>query len=350
MRVRAIFGATAALCVQLPAQTYTSTPFHFPLCGCVSSHADIILGDPNLLRVFQPLLLRKDELGETLMEPSQAFLELGPGTMTNLVSELQQRRSLRIGVILDETQKITEAVAKPTGSAGDPVSLAQSFFKKGWYGWQGAPGTAFVRMDIASSHGETACGRPNILALGVPFRLSPPLWLLPLAGLREFTLEPGDGHRLRFVRPWEQNVVLDFMSHSDSPGYVQEPAARKRLHYICGGVVRSLLEARVQLKLSGSSPEGLDTVETAMRQDMSRSCEKWIKEIDPVAATLAANAVAGLMRGSTIWWDLKPAYDQGLVALDPATRTAFPVSSVAASVLHQALAGHVRRNLTPLSS
>ena len=52
-------------------------------------------------------------------------------------------RSQPFGVIIDDAQKITEAV--------ENVSL--TYFKEGWYGWQYSPGNAFVRMDIASSHG-----------------------------------------------------------------------------------------------------------------------------------------------------------------------------------------------------
>jgi hypothetical protein len=51
--------------------------------------------------------------------------------------------SQRFGVIIDEVQKITEAAERDN----------LSYFKEGWYGWQYSPANAFVRMDIASSHG-----------------------------------------------------------------------------------------------------------------------------------------------------------------------------------------------------
>lgn len=108
--------------------------------------ADIVTADPELMSVFAPLLRRKDELGEHLNTQGQASRELGRQVVRDLVALLQRRPSLRIGVIVDETQKITEAVEKH-------VPVAANYFKSGWYGWQQAPGTAFVRMGIASSHG-----------------------------------------------------------------------------------------------------------------------------------------------------------------------------------------------------
>ncbi len=169
------------------------------------------------------------------------------------------------------------------------------------------------------------------------------------AGLRELTLPSGEKPRLRHVLPWPKPLVMDFLSHKDSPGFVADAAARKRLHYICGGIVRSLLEARRCLQTYGSSPAGLDKVEDEMRAEMRRSCDKWLKEVGPQADTAAA-AIADLVNGAAPWEDLKPAYDQGLVALHLQSRMAVPVSSVAASVLHQGLAAHIRRDLVPLES
>lgn len=110
--------------------------------------ADIVSSDPDLLAVFEPLLKRKDELGEKLGKQGQAARELGPQTVLDLTELLNQRPDLRVGVVVDETQKITEAA-----ETLPPTAAARVFFRNGWYGWQQAPGTSFVRMDIASSHG-----------------------------------------------------------------------------------------------------------------------------------------------------------------------------------------------------
>lgn len=143
---------------------------------------------------------------------------------------------------------------------------------------------------------------------------------------------------------------MDFLSAPGSLGYIASPRARARVHYICGGVVRSLLDAKRLVGVCGSDPKGLDLVETDMRERMMRSCEAWMKEVRPAILKRASAAIADLMRGSATWRALKPAYDQGLVALAPKGTSAVPVSSVAASVLHQALARHLMKNLVPLDS
>jgi hypothetical protein len=143
---------------------------------------------------------------------------------------------------------------------------------------------------------------------------------------------------------------MDFLSAQASPGYIQQPAARVRVHYICGGVMRSLMEANAKVLQYGSDPCGLDDVEQEMREEMMASCEKWMKEVGPEAVKQSTNSIADLMRGTATWHDMKPAYDQGLVALHLKGRRSVPVSSVAASVLHQALARHVKKDLVPLET
>jgi hypothetical protein len=141
---------------------------------------------------------------------------------------------------------------------------------------------------------------------------------------------------------------MDFLSDKESPGYLTDPTSRTRVHYICGGVSRSLFDAKRAVGFHGTTPAALDKVEGHMRGAMKRSCDKWIKEASPDILGKCTSSIANLVRGSTPWEDLKPAYDQGLVALAPQNRTAVPVSSVAASVLHAALAMQLRANFKPL--
>ena len=94
------------------------------------------------MRVFEPLMRHMDEMREPLLETGATFSDKAAATMENLVA-LVDSRPQPFGVIIDETQKITEAAERD--------KLA--YFKEGWYGWQYSPGNAFVRMDIASSHG-----------------------------------------------------------------------------------------------------------------------------------------------------------------------------------------------------
>ena len=94
------------------------------------------------MRVFEPLMRHMDEMGKPLLNASAAFSDKATATMKELVA-LVDSRPQPFGVIIDEAQKITEAAERNN----------LSYFKEGWYGWQYSPGNAFVRMDIASSHG-----------------------------------------------------------------------------------------------------------------------------------------------------------------------------------------------------
>jgi len=104
--------------------------------------ADLVLGDADLMRVFEPLMRHMDEMRQPLLKTSATFSDKAAATMENLVA-LVDSRPQPFGVIIDEVQKITEAAERDN----------LSYFKEGWYGWQYSPGNAFVRMDIASSHG-----------------------------------------------------------------------------------------------------------------------------------------------------------------------------------------------------
>ena len=104
--------------------------------------ADLVLGDADLMRVFEPLMRHMDEMHQPLLKTSATFSDKAAATMENLVA-LVDSRPQPFGVIIDEVQKITEAAERDN----------LSYFKEGWYGWQYSPGNAFVRMDIASSHG-----------------------------------------------------------------------------------------------------------------------------------------------------------------------------------------------------
>ncbi len=93
--------------------------------------------------VFEPLMRHMDEMGKPLLKASAAFSNKAAATMKELVAMVDSRPQ-PFGVIIDEVQKITEAAER---------DKSLSYFKEGWYGWQYSPGNAFVRMDIASSHG-----------------------------------------------------------------------------------------------------------------------------------------------------------------------------------------------------
>jgi len=99
----------------------------------VHQNADLIVSDPVLRGVFDPFF-RGDE-------------ELDSGTMVRLQREFRAHPTLAVGIIVDEVQAITTAVV----SGGNEP--ARPYFRDHWYNWQGK-GKVFVRMDIASSHGN----------------------------------------------------------------------------------------------------------------------------------------------------------------------------------------------------
>ena len=116
---------------------------------------DIVQGDAGLMSVFEPLMRHMDEMGKPLFAASAAFSDKAAATMKELTVFLSDRRATRksqhFGVIIDESQKITDAAEKQD----------LTYFKEGWYGWQHSPGNVFLRMDIASSHG--ACSVPLLV-------------------------------------------------------------------------------------------------------------------------------------------------------------------------------------------
>ena len=157
-------SSTVVICVLRPTFHFGGSPVHFATLSRAHTLTrmqasaiplrlhypdllplpDIVLRDADLLDVFEPLLRHKDKLGEPLfVDRIKTAKTEWHATLNALVSHLSSRSSLRIGVIIDETQKITEAVEE----------RSLKYFKEGWYGWQYSPGRAFVRMDIASSHG-----------------------------------------------------------------------------------------------------------------------------------------------------------------------------------------------------
>ena len=102
------------------------------------------------MRVFEPLMRHMDEMRQPLLSSSDTFSDKAAATMENLVA-LVESRPQPFGVIIDEVQKITEAVERDN----------LTYFKEGWYGWQYSPGNVFVRMDMASSHG--ACSLQQLV-------------------------------------------------------------------------------------------------------------------------------------------------------------------------------------------
>ncbi|RYE84839.1 MAG: hypothetical protein EOO65_01545 [Methanosarcinales archaeon] len=82
--------------------------------------------------------------------------ELGDAAMERLAETMRVHPALQVGIILDEVQYITKCVECATGNATAAEKIGRCYFQTDWYNWQGARGSRFVRMDIASSHGMCA--------------------------------------------------------------------------------------------------------------------------------------------------------------------------------------------------
>lgn len=191
----------------------------------MTQNADLILAHERLRELFLPTFRGEVELCASLLErlAKESLLELP-----------------RVGVILDEVQNITtQAEASPTLPCGD-------YFRQTWYRWYTSTTSAFVRMDIASSH-----------------------------DLRELSLPDGEAARLRFVGPWPLDTTSEFLSHAASPGYLLTADAREHAVYVGGGVVRALLKFKTFLGGDHSSSR-LKYAEQRLREIMEASCTRWL--------------------------------------------------------------------------
>jgi hypothetical protein len=143
-----------------------------------------------------------------------------------------------------------------------------------------------------------------------------------------------------------------FVTHRKSPGYIADADARKRVRFIGGGVLRTLLRGKQLVEKHGVTLPALSRVEHQIRVEMSRQVEHFLRDVmeNEEAQKAVAAAFVPLLRGEVEWNDVKALYDDGLVARvgeDPFVR---PVSAVAASVLHQALAAFNRLRKVPLNT
>ena len=108
----------------------------------VKQNADLIAANSLLLPVFLPFFRDTEELGSAAMRRFTKVLELN--------------HRLAVGIVLDEAQAITKAVEQPAvgGKLDDKSVSASNYFRFQWYNWEVRPAIYFVRMDVASSHGE----------------------------------------------------------------------------------------------------------------------------------------------------------------------------------------------------
>lgn len=277
----------------------------FLLNQLLHQNADLIAADKQLFDVFKPVFSGRERLGAA--------------TMSRLCTLLDRLSETNIGVVVDEVQTITNAVehdqSRRTG--------ASRYFSTRWYRWNSHPAAAFVRMDIASSH-----------------------------GLREFKISSGDEWRLRFIPPWPDATMQAFTSSPTSPGYIHDVDCRAAVAFVGGGVVRTAMLGQQLLEKHGHTDSGRRTVVETLRAAMKDECDRWLTELErkgPADVKRAVHAAMPLIRGQVRWQSFsKPLYDSGLIALDPDTMFVRPVSIVASSVILQVLSGAARPHFVPL--
>ena len=281
----------------------------FFLTELMRQNADLVAADPSLREVLAPAL------------------EDGPfdsALMRQLHEALTESRVPAVGVITDEVQAITKALA--AGRAAGATSIiekASSNYFSLWEDWQ-CGNRHFRRMDIASSHGR-----------------------------RELTLPSGECHRLRCVRPWTAAVTAAAVSKPESPLYLHSEQARDRIVFTSGGIPRTLFRGKERLAsmlLYRTEREALTRVVRELELMLEESAQRWWATLDDISKDAAASSMLDMMRGELEWQRCKGAYDEGLVARCDEGTNVTPVSSVAASALVKLLAPYGRGSHKPLSN
>ena len=258
-------------------------------------NADLIAASDALRRVFAAAM-RDDKVG-------------GSATMSSLRTALLKSKGPSVGVIVDEAQRLTEAVEDGKATLSLRVATAADYFLDNWHDWENA-NKCFVRMSIASAHDQ-----------------------------RELTLPSGEEHRLRFVLPWSSHDVSAAASNKLSPFFIDSQRARERVLHAAGGIVRVLAHGRALVLKLGSDDAGLAHVERELRRVMTINCEQWLrKRLPDERRREMLGSVLMLLRGQINWLPVKGLYDAGLVARFDETGLIRPVSPVAASVLLEVFA------------
>ena len=262
----------------------------FLLSAFWEQNADLIAASEPLRAVFAAAL--RDEAGALTSHVMDALRRTA------------RRHRLGIGIILDEVQHITATVQR--GNANEATSgqrTAGDYFRNNWHDWMN-DNSAFVRMSIASAHGE-----------------------------RDFKLPSGEDHRLRIVEPLTDGQREALQSHPDSPAFVSDPDARKRIVFYSGNVLRALMNAG--RALPANSPTALDTelsrrlgrLHVAMQED----CRLWLASLPEDERAAAAGLSMDLLSGKMRWTAAKGLYDAGIMFRSASSDFIHPVSAWASS-------------------
>ena len=282
----------------------------FLLFAFWEQNADLIAASEPLRAVFAAAL--RDEAGALTSHVIDALRRTA------------RRHRLGIGIILDEVQHITAAVlnlSAPAVTQGERT--AGSYFRHNWHDWMNE-NSAFVRISIASAHGE-----------------------------RDYKLPSGEGHRLRIVEPLTDGQREALQSHPDSPAFVSDSDARRRIVLYTGNILRPLIEVARGLPARGSGLRAallkrLERLHGAMQDD----CALWLASLPEDDRIMAAERCKELLAGKLSWRTAKGLYDAGIMFRTEDSDTLHPVSVMASSAYLSTTARYIlsAASSTPLSS
>jgi hypothetical protein len=266
-------------------------------------NADVIAATPALRSVFSAAL-RGD--GSPFTAAVMEALQLA----------VAARDGPQLGVIMDEVQHITQAVAKVRGvpTSSVPRQLAGDFFATTWHDWTNR-NFVFPRLSIASAHGE-----------------------------RELKLPDGEQHRIVIVEPLDSKDTAALQTSPLSPAFVfDDPDTRGRVVYMAGNVLRKLVLAASILPRDRAPTESdLQDVWRTLWPSMVENCSDWLSSLPEQERKACARQVRTLLRGELEWSTAKPLYDAGIVYRTAGTALVHPVSALAAAVILHVTAEYVR--------
>jgi hypothetical protein len=273
-------------------------------------NADLIVASDALRPVFKV----------ALEDGQQPFTE---AVMEHLREALNAPGSPGVGIIVDEVQAITQAVAK--GLTPDPTrprQLAADYFGARWHDWDNE-NRVFARMSIASSHGA-----------------------------RELKLPDGEERRLRIVEPLSALDIEAVQTGASSPAYIADPGLREHVAFIAGGILRRLVRGAELSRGRGNSKAVRRHIWHTLWVPMMESCSRWLASMPAGGEDrkAAVDNVLALVRGELVWSRAKPLFDDGLVARTVDSPLVAPVSSVAAAVILQVVAAERRGRRISLRS
>ena len=281
----------------------------FLLSAFWEQNADLIAASEPLRTVFAAMLRDKaDALTSDVMD---------------VLRRTARRYPLGIGVILDEVQHVTNSVnLGATASASEAERATAFYFRNNWHDWMN-DNSVFVRMSIASAHGE-----------------------------RDFKLPNGEEHRLRIVEPLTDGQREALQSQLSSPAYVSDPDARKRIVFYSGNVLRALMNAG--RALPADSPSALDT-ELSRRLSklhvaMQENCHLWLASLPEDERATVADTSMDLLSGKMRWTAAKGLYDAGIMYRSANSDFIRPVSAWASAAYITSVSRYIRGAAKPLSS